>query len=447
MTSLVQYPTKLEVALPERSSVEGMKEDEGPKEECPSEDDIVIALLGPTGSGRSTFIRSVSGSEAPLVSDALGSCTTEIVPIRFQDRESGQNVVFLDTPGFNNTFQSDHNLDILNKIFLWLESRYKKGKYLSRILYFHRITDNRTPGKLLLYFRMFRKLLGEGCIGSVHLITTMWDLVETSVGEERLGELRENDWKAIIGQGAHIACCRSDDDSAKGIIRQIVDNMETRKDDIVIAVIGATGSGKSTFVRAASGSETRVSDALRSASTNEVVAVRCKEQYDGKCVVLLDTPGFDSSDRKPMTERNVLKMISQWLNVNSSRTECLSAILYLHRITDNRMAGTILGSHPTLLRKLLGSDTLDKIYITTTMWDEVEEGVGKSRLEALKSTYWKEMIDQAAKIRCIGVDKSPRDVLRELCEGACVVSSSAGIASWVTQSDEAWDDLKLNLER
>ncbi|KAG9312313.1 P-loop containing nucleoside triphosphate hydrolase protein [Chiua virens] len=396
------------------------------------DDDLVIALLGPTGSGKSTFICSVSGSEAPHVSDALGSCTNEIVPTRVWDPESGRNVVLLDTPGFNNTFQTDHNLDILIKIFRWLRYSYKKGKHLSKILYFHRITDNRTPGTLLLYIRMFRKLLGEDRLESIHIITTMWDLVETSIGEERLRELHENDWKAIIGQGAHIARCRGVK-SAKKIIRQIIDNVETRKDDlemndIVIAVIGATGSGKSTFVRAASGSETpRVSDTLRSTSTNEVVAVKCtgKEQQNGRCVILLDTPGFGSSDFKPKTEWDVLKMISEWLH--SSHTKCLSGMLYLHRITDNRMPGTLLETHPALLRRLLGSDTLDKVYITTTMWDEVQEGVGGPRLKELKSTYWKKMIDQGAKICCIGADNPPKDVLRELLyERAVFLDSSAG---------------------
>ena len=51
--------------------------------------------------------------------------------------------------------------------------------------------------------------------------------------------------------------------------------------------------------------------------------------------------------------------------------EALSGILYLHRITDNRMAGTPL-KNLQVFQKLCGRDALGKVYLTTTMWDEAE---------------------------------------------------------------------------
>jgi len=57
----------------------------------------------------------------------------------------------------------------------------------------------------------------------------MWDEVDQSVGEKRLEELKSDDWKALIDQGAQTECCRSDDNSAKNIIRRILDKEASRK--------------------------------------------------------------------------------------------------------------------------------------------------------------------------------------------------------------------------
>jgi hypothetical protein len=100
---------------------------------------------------------------------------------------------------------------------------YKKEKLLSGILYLHRITDNRMAGTPLKNLRVFRKLCGRDALGKVYLTTTMWDEVDRNVGERRLDELKTDYWKAMVIQGAQIARCRSDDDSPKRIIQQILE--------------------------------------------------------------------------------------------------------------------------------------------------------------------------------------------------------------------------------
>ncbi|KAI9573232.1 hypothetical protein HD554DRAFT_2013814 [Boletus coccyginus] len=177
--------------------------------------------MGPTGSGKSTFVRRASGRDTQGVGHMLRSFTSHVVAIRYLDQKSGRHVVLVDTPGFDDTFKSD--LEILDMISDWLNLSYKKQKLLSGILYLHRITDNRMAGTPLKNLRVFRKLCGEDALEKVHLTTTMWDEVKQSVGEGRLEELKRDYWKALIDQGAHIDCCRSDDDSAKNIIRQILD--------------------------------------------------------------------------------------------------------------------------------------------------------------------------------------------------------------------------------
>ena len=50
----------------------------------------------------------------------------------------------------------------------------------------------------------------------------MWDEAEPNDGKRRLNELRAIYWKTMIIQGAHIACCRNDDNSVKELIRRIL---------------------------------------------------------------------------------------------------------------------------------------------------------------------------------------------------------------------------------
>ncbi|KAF8553435.1 hypothetical protein OG21DRAFT_1245167 [Imleria badia] len=190
-------------------------------------EDIVIAVMGPTGSGKSMFINLASGYDTRRVNHTLRSLTNDILAIRFWDHESGQHVVLVDIPGFDDMFKSE--IETVNMISDWLNASYKKKKLLSGILYLHRITDTRMAGKPLRNLRMFQKMCGRDALDKVYLTTTMWDEVDQSVGEKRLHELAAEYWKAMIQQGAQIVRCRSDDDSPKKIIQQILDQEATRR--------------------------------------------------------------------------------------------------------------------------------------------------------------------------------------------------------------------------
>ncbi|KAG8220503.1 hypothetical protein J3R82DRAFT_3204 [Butyriboletus roseoflavus] len=84
-------------------------------------------------------------------------------------------------------------------------------------------------GTSLKNLRIFRKLCGRDALEKVYLTTTMWDEAEPSIGERRLNELSTDYWKAMITQGAHVARCRSDDDSPKKLIRRILAQEGARK--------------------------------------------------------------------------------------------------------------------------------------------------------------------------------------------------------------------------
>ncbi|KAG6382119.1 P-loop containing nucleoside triphosphate hydrolase protein [Boletus reticuloceps] len=191
-------------------------------------DDIVIAIMGLTGSGKSTFVRLASGhDDVQGIGHGLISCTKDVRAIRFVDQESGRRVVLVDTPGFNDTFKSD--IDILDMISDWLNSSYKRRKLLSGIVYLHRITDNRMAGTLLRNLRLLEKLCGNDALRKVYLTTTMWDEVDKSIGERRLEELKTEYWKSMLAQGAQAVRSHTDKESARRIIQQIVSQHASHK--------------------------------------------------------------------------------------------------------------------------------------------------------------------------------------------------------------------------
>ena len=77
----------------------------------------------------------------------------------------------------------------------------------------------------------------------------------------------------------------------------------------------------------------------------------------------------------------------------------LGGVVYLHRILDNRMGG-ISTRNFRIFRKLCGDDSLQNVVIATTMWEGVEEHVGKSREEELaaKDDFFKPALDKGAQL-------------------------------------------------
>ncbi|KAF9476216.1 hypothetical protein BDN70DRAFT_186278 [Pholiota conissans] len=183
---------------------------------------LSIAVMGPTGTGKTSLINLLSGSDLRIGRD-LESCTDDVQVSKPFDLD-GQMISLIDTPGFDDTNLSD--AAVLNMIAAYLSYSYEQGKRLAGVIYTHRILDNRVGGISARSFRMFRNLCGEASLRNIIITTTMWDQVEISLGEQREKELASKDafFKSAIEKGARLSRHDNTLESAQSIIRSIIQN-------------------------------------------------------------------------------------------------------------------------------------------------------------------------------------------------------------------------------
>ncbi|KAK7697663.1 hypothetical protein SLS64_013293 [Diaporthe eres] len=183
--------------------------------------DALIAVMGMTGSGKTTFISKVTGRTDLQIGHDLTSCTRDIQVI--ETKLDGQTVRFVDTPGFSDTNLSD--TEVLQMIADYLAVAYKQEMKLSGIIYLHPISDNRVTHHTTKNLEMFRKLTGEKNLKNVTLATTMWDRVPEEEGLRREDELRSKFWRLLVAMGAKTARHHRDDpDSARRIASGLLGN-------------------------------------------------------------------------------------------------------------------------------------------------------------------------------------------------------------------------------
>lgn len=120
--------------------------------------------------------------------------------------------------------------------------------------------------------------------------------------------------------------------------------------------------------------------------TTDVLEVLC--EIDGQAVVLVDTPGFDDTN---LSDVDVLTKIADWMRQTYDEGVLLSGIIYLHRISDNRMEGSET-LNLRMFKKLCGMDNLKNVILATTMWDLTPEADALRREGNLRDIFWKDML-------------------------------------------------------
>ncbi|KAK5200137.1 hypothetical protein LTR99_004935 [Exophiala xenobiotica] len=182
---------------------------------------VVIAVMGPTGTGKSSFIRNLTQNKSIKVGHDLSSTTTEVAAYDFVHK--GRTFSLVDTPGFDDSRGNDQ--EIVNGIVGWLEQSTASAAKLDGILYFHRIIDPRVGNTARANLRMFRRLCGNDNLDKVLLVTTFWNDVAQSLGERREQQLQCDNtfWKPMIDQGSSIVRSRQDRTEDLTILLRVAD--------------------------------------------------------------------------------------------------------------------------------------------------------------------------------------------------------------------------------
>jgi hypothetical protein len=172
-----------------------------------SPSDPIIAIIGTTGSGKSSFIRALTGSDCQ-VGHSLRSETTHITTYPLTTA-SGVTIQLADTPGFDDTTRTDY--EILDELVSWLKTNFPSssspGQHgIAGIVYMLPINHARLKGSSRRMIRMVQKLLGDQCFSMMLLVTSFWNEVEPEVALAREKELLESEdgWKPFCDGGAKV---------------------------------------------------------------------------------------------------------------------------------------------------------------------------------------------------------------------------------------------------
>ncbi|PPQ71195.1 hypothetical protein CVT24_010013 [Panaeolus cyanescens] len=185
---------------------------------------FIILLVGPTGSGKSSFIEHLGDKhEMHITDDTLDGGTREVQAYRLVNLVYGHGsspIIVIDTPGLLGCNIAETK--VLQGIQDWMRKSGVEG--IHRIIYFHRITDNRGSRDNLNVIKVFEEMTGSSTGENVTIATTMWNcllsITQKRLAEERLEQMRKNGFQALIQGGAQILKYENSQDSALSVLNE-----------------------------------------------------------------------------------------------------------------------------------------------------------------------------------------------------------------------------------
>ncbi|KAL0946788.1 hypothetical protein HGRIS_012961 [Hohenbuehelia grisea] len=333
--------------------------------------DIIIAILGPTGSGKSSFINVATNSNKMIVGHTLQSYTKDVRSIEctYPGDDHGRNIVFVDTPGLNFERHSANDVEI--EIKKWLSRTYPKRTHVDGIIYLYQITSNRMTKSEspITYEPVFESLCGPDYSRKTMLLTTMWKPVDDELTITEEGIKKQWRYKMERLEPRSIECAWHAIDSllsAHPALRSAMarDPMigQPAEQHVIIPIFGRTGSGKSTFINLITGSDLQVTHGM-SPCTQDLSVVKFRTDRSDLDIIFIDTPSCgNAGETLEVTEK-----VNNWLRNAYKRNVRPSGVVWLHRILDDHIRAYT--KEPTFVKDLC-NDNFSKVLLATTMWDE-----------------------------------------------------------------------------
>ncbi|TFK28450.1 hypothetical protein FA15DRAFT_665420 [Coprinopsis marcescibilis] len=219
----------------------------------PSPKDVVIAIIGPTGCGKSTFINWLKSSHYDDPSQPCAEAcsglkpnTKELRPYHFKlgvDR-APRRLVILDTPGLDGDPEIGKDA-ILDEISKWLHNTYPGyGMRLAGIVYLYPVTQARLTRFHSVCVKKLMKLCRSPSFSRIVVGTTQWTDVDLEAGAQVENALKGSQFSA-----AYMTRIETEKDCTKAI-EYVLDAFRVEEGIIsaakrIILVLGLTGAGKS----------------------------------------------------------------------------------------------------------------------------------------------------------------------------------------------------------
>ncbi|KAJ4987246.1 hypothetical protein SVAN01_07257 [Stagonosporopsis vannaccii] len=184
-------------------------------------EDVVIAIFGTTGAGKSTFIANCTKDRTPHIGHGLASCTTQVSVHTM--RILGRTVHLIDTPSFNDTLRSD--AETFQELAYWLGAAYDRKLQLSGVVFLHRITDIRFHSSTRRTLDIFKALCGKDAFCGTVVATTMWNRVATNEiekAQDRQAQLKTKLQGNILASGGRLVPVSAAEVDPYNIVRHLV---------------------------------------------------------------------------------------------------------------------------------------------------------------------------------------------------------------------------------
>ncbi|CAE6491392.1 unnamed protein product [Rhizoctonia solani] len=135
-----------------------------------------------------------------------------------------------------------------------------------------------------------------------------------------------------------------------------------------VLVFGPTGVGKSTIINLLTNysAQLPVGDSLRSCTEHIAVA---SVFHKGRIINFFDTPGFDDSEKKPAEHLALVAVCLSEMYESAQHKPHIHGVLYVHRITDNRMTGSSI-TNLRVFRRLIGPHVFKNLVFVTNRWTD-----------------------------------------------------------------------------
>ncbi|TAQ87520.1 hypothetical protein B7494_g4170 [Chlorociboria aeruginascens] len=170
----------------------------GPNSGAPanSQDDVLIAVMGTTGVGKSTFIKAASGLDVDVGDDY----DSRISLLRLMSL--GRSVTLVDMPGYDDSSTPDAQM--LAAMADWLVDSYGSGRKLNGILWLESLAKTRLGGSGYKALELFQAVCGDDFMRNVICVTTFGHAPRTAQEKTRENQLQTKIWLPLKMKNALI---------------------------------------------------------------------------------------------------------------------------------------------------------------------------------------------------------------------------------------------------